>query len=106
MLEELGGGLVVAAFAAGQLRFGGHQIARIRDQKIARADRVDVVVVRGDPGSDGRVLRDAFGPASPLAQPVSYSQESVYKGEMAGPDLSDDDLEEVQDKLRGWGYAG
>jgi hypothetical protein len=30
----------------------------------------------------------------------------VYKGEMAGPDLSDDDLEEVQDKLRGWGYAG
>ena len=55
---------------------------------------------------DGRVLSDAFGPESPLARPVVYSQDSVYKGETAEPDLSDDELEEVQEKLRGWGYAG
>jgi predicted AlkP superfamily phosphohydrolase/phosphomutase len=55
---------------------------------------------------DGRVLSEAFGPASPLARPVSYSQDSVYKEETAEPDLSEDELEEVQEKLRGWGYAG
>ena len=55
---------------------------------------------------DGRVLSDAFGPESPLARPVVYSQDSVYKEETQEPDLSDDELEEVQEKLRGWGYAG
>jgi hypothetical protein len=55
---------------------------------------------------DGRVLSEAFGPESPLARPVSYSQDSVYKEETSESDLSDDELEEVQDKLRGWGYAG
>lgn len=55
---------------------------------------------------DGRVLSDAFGPESPLARPVVYSQDSVYKERTQEPDLSDDELEEVQEKLRGWGYAG
>jgi predicted AlkP superfamily phosphohydrolase/phosphomutase len=55
---------------------------------------------------DGRVLSEAFGPESPLARPVAYSQDSVYKEETQEPDLSDDELEEVQEKLRGWGYAG
>jgi predicted AlkP superfamily phosphohydrolase/phosphomutase len=55
---------------------------------------------------DGHVLTEAFDPASPLSAPVTYSSASVYKDGGSAPDLSDDDMAEVQDKLRGWGYAG
>jgi predicted AlkP superfamily phosphohydrolase/phosphomutase len=55
---------------------------------------------------DGRVLAEAFADASPLARPVAYSQADIYKDGASGPGLSDDEMEEVQDKLRGWGYAG
>jgi hypothetical protein len=30
----------------------------------------------------------------------------VYKDGASEPDLSDEEMEEVQEKLRGWGYAG
>jgi predicted AlkP superfamily phosphohydrolase/phosphomutase len=55
---------------------------------------------------DGRVLSEAFEASSPLAQPVVHSQANVYKDGASEPDLSDEDMEEVQEKLRGWGYAG
>ncbi|HSR32216.1 MAG TPA: alkaline phosphatase family protein, partial [Anaerolineae bacterium] len=55
---------------------------------------------------DGRVLDEAFEPSSPVSQPVSYSQANVYKDGASEPDLSDEEMEEVQEKLRGWGYAG
>jgi predicted AlkP superfamily phosphohydrolase/phosphomutase len=55
---------------------------------------------------DGRVLSEAFHASSPLALPVAYSQANVYKDGASHPDLSDDEMEEVQEKLRGWGYAG
>ncbi|MGD8623305.1 MAG: alkaline phosphatase family protein [Anaerolineae bacterium] len=55
---------------------------------------------------DGRVLAEAFADASSLARPVAYSQADIYKDGASGPGLSDDEMEEVQDKLRGWGYAG
>jgi len=55
---------------------------------------------------DGRVLAEAFDPSSPLAAPVMYSQANVYKDAASTSDLSDDEMAEVQDKLRGWGYAG
>jgi predicted AlkP superfamily phosphohydrolase/phosphomutase len=55
---------------------------------------------------DGRVLSEAFSASSPLARPVTYSQANVYKDGDSQPDLSDDEMEEVQEKLRGWGYAG
>jgi predicted AlkP superfamily phosphohydrolase/phosphomutase len=55
---------------------------------------------------DGRVLSEAFSTSSPLARPVTYSQANVYKDGDSQPDLSDDEMEEVQEKLRGWGYAG
>jgi predicted AlkP superfamily phosphohydrolase/phosphomutase len=55
---------------------------------------------------DGRVLSEAFEASSPAARPVVYSQANVYKDGASGPDLSDAEMEEVQEKLRGWGYAG
>jgi hypothetical protein len=55
---------------------------------------------------DGRVLSEAFADSSPLARPVVYSQANVYKNGGSEPDLSDEEMEEVQEKLRGWGYAG
>jgi predicted AlkP superfamily phosphohydrolase/phosphomutase len=55
---------------------------------------------------DGRVLGHAFEPSSPVAQPVVYSEANVYKDRSSVPDLSDEEMDEVQEKLRGWGYAG
>jgi hypothetical protein len=55
---------------------------------------------------DGRVLSEAFAASSPLARPVTHSQTNVYKDGDSKPDLSDEEMEEVQEKLRGWGYAG
>lgn len=55
---------------------------------------------------DGRVLSEAFEPSSPAAAPVVFSQANIYRDTPAAPDLSDDEMAEVQDKLRGWGYAG
>ena len=55
---------------------------------------------------DGRVLSEAFADSPPLARPVVYSEANVYKNGGSEPDLSDEEMEEVQEKLRGWGYAG
>jgi predicted AlkP superfamily phosphohydrolase/phosphomutase len=55
---------------------------------------------------DGRVLSEAFEASSPVAQPVAFTQDSVYKDRDSEPGLSDDEMAEVQEKLRGWGYAG
>jgi predicted AlkP superfamily phosphohydrolase/phosphomutase len=55
---------------------------------------------------DGRVLSEAFEASSPVARPVTFSQANVYKDGTSEPDLSDEEMEEVQEKLRGWGYAG
>jgi hypothetical protein len=55
---------------------------------------------------DGRVLSEAFDAASPMTRPVVYSQANVYKDGSSSPGFSDSELEEMQDKLRGWGYAG
>ena len=55
---------------------------------------------------DGRVLAEAFAVASPLDRPVAYCQVDIYKEDISEPDLSDKEMEDVQDKLRGWGYAG
>jgi predicted AlkP superfamily phosphohydrolase/phosphomutase len=55
---------------------------------------------------DGRVLGEAFESSSPVSQPVVYSQANVYKDGASEPGLSEEEMEEVQEKLRGWGYAG
>lgn len=57
---------------------------------------------------DGRVLADVFEAASPVARPVAYSQASVYKDEDGAlqQSMSDEEGAELQEKLRGWGYAG
>ena len=55
---------------------------------------------------DGRVLSEAFEASSPAAGPVVRSQANVYKDGSSTPNLSDDEMAEVQEKLRGWGYAG
>jgi predicted AlkP superfamily phosphohydrolase/phosphomutase len=55
---------------------------------------------------DGRVLREAFDEASPLTRPVVRSQSEVYKEHLPGAEPPDDDMAAVQEKLRGWGYAG
>jgi predicted AlkP superfamily phosphohydrolase/phosphomutase len=55
---------------------------------------------------DGRVLSEAFEASSSLARPVDFSRASAYKDGASKPGLSDDEMADVQDKLRGWGYAG
>jgi predicted AlkP superfamily phosphohydrolase/phosphomutase len=55
---------------------------------------------------DGRVLSEAFSATSPLSKPVVYSQANVYKDADTPSSLSDQEMAEVQEKLRGWGYAG
>jgi predicted AlkP superfamily phosphohydrolase/phosphomutase len=55
---------------------------------------------------DGRVLSEAFEDTSPVSQPVLYSQASVYKDGNSAPGLLEEEMEDVQEKLRGWGYAG
>ncbi len=51
---------------------------------------------------DGRVLQEAFVRPSPVA----YSTENIYKDPAAGSVSLDEEMEQVQEKLRGWGYAG
>jgi len=55
---------------------------------------------------DGRVLSEAFAASSPVARPVVYSQASVYRDGAGEPGLAEQEMAEVQDRLRGWGYAG
>jgi predicted AlkP superfamily phosphohydrolase/phosphomutase len=55
---------------------------------------------------DGRVLQEAFDDASRLAQPIARSQATVFKAHPPAAEPSDDDMQAVQEKLRGWGYAG
>ncbi len=55
---------------------------------------------------DGRVLSEAFEVTSPGARPVIRSEANIYKDGASLPGLSDEEMEGVQEKLRGWGYAG
>jgi predicted AlkP superfamily phosphohydrolase/phosphomutase len=55
---------------------------------------------------DGRVLNEAFAATALAARPVKYSEASVYKEGDASREFSDEEMEDVQEKLRGWGYAG
>ncbi|HSJ58343.1 MAG TPA: phosphodiesterase, partial [Anaerolineae bacterium] len=55
---------------------------------------------------DGRVVGEWFEAGSPLARPVVYTDESVYTDRSEATGLAEEEMEEVQDKLRGWGYAG
>jgi predicted AlkP superfamily phosphohydrolase/phosphomutase len=55
---------------------------------------------------DGRVLSEAFLDSSPAARPVAYSQANIFKDEAAPAGFSDEEMAAVQEKLRGWGYAG
>jgi predicted AlkP superfamily phosphohydrolase/phosphomutase len=55
---------------------------------------------------DGRVLNEAFAKSSPHARSVVHSQANVYKDEVPRPGPSDEETAEMQEKLRGWGYAG
>jgi len=54
---------------------------------------------------DGRVLAEAFEESSPLARPVVRSTAQVYK-EQPSDESPEGDMAEMQEKLRGWGYAG
>jgi predicted AlkP superfamily phosphohydrolase/phosphomutase len=77
--------------------------ASILDMAPTILHALDVAVPEG---MDGRVLQEAFQESSPLARPVRASAASVYKERPAAPGLTEDEMDEVQDKLRGWGYAG
>ena len=55
---------------------------------------------------DGRVLSETFEDSSPAARPVAYSQDDIYKDAASPPGFSDTEMDEMQEKLRGWGYAG
>jgi predicted AlkP superfamily phosphohydrolase/phosphomutase len=55
---------------------------------------------------DGRVVSEAFEDGSQAAHPVTRSEANIYKDEDSPPELSDQEMDEVQEKLRGWGYAG
>jgi predicted AlkP superfamily phosphohydrolase/phosphomutase len=64
---------------------------------------LDVAVPQG---LDGRVLAEAFDPASPLARPVCFSQAPIFREQGDGSGPLDEEMSEVQSRLRGWGYAG
>jgi predicted AlkP superfamily phosphohydrolase/phosphomutase len=55
---------------------------------------------------DGRVLTEAFEESSAGARPVTRSQAEIYKDSLPSQGLSEEESAEVQEKLRGWGYAG
>jgi predicted AlkP superfamily phosphohydrolase/phosphomutase len=55
---------------------------------------------------DGRVLSEAFEDSSQLSRPVAFGQSSIYKDGDSESGLQDEEMENVQEKLRGWGYAG
>lgn len=55
---------------------------------------------------EGRVLAEAFEDTSPLARPGVRNQDSIYKDDDWPPMLSDEEMEEAQEKLRRRGYAG
>jgi predicted AlkP superfamily phosphohydrolase/phosphomutase len=55
---------------------------------------------------DGRVLAEAFDGLSAVARPVAHSQANVYKDRPGAGESSQGDMAEMQEKLRGWGYAG
>ncbi len=55
---------------------------------------------------DGRVLTEAFEESSVGARPIAWSQAEIYKDQAGAEGLSDEESAEVQEKLRGWGYAG
>lgn len=55
---------------------------------------------------DGQVLSDAFHDTSPAAAPAVYGDVNVGKDEDLPLDLSDDEMADVREKLRGWGFAG
>ena len=82
-------------------------------------DRDVVGVVTGVDDEGGEIVTDyyigrsgedivgiAFEASSPVAQPVRYTEASIYKDSDSEPDLSDEEMADVQEKLRGWGYAG
>jgi predicted AlkP superfamily phosphohydrolase/phosphomutase len=55
---------------------------------------------------DGRVLSELFDAGSPVARPVAYSDSNIYRDSAPALGLSGQESDAVQDKLRGWGYAG
>jgi predicted AlkP superfamily phosphohydrolase/phosphomutase len=55
---------------------------------------------------DGRVLTEAFQDGALGSGPVAFSEASVYKEGISEPALSEAEMEKVQEKLQGWGYAG
>lgn len=55
---------------------------------------------------DGRVLTEAFEDGAAVRRSVLLSQANVYRESGSISDLSDEEMAQVQDKLRGWGYAG
>jgi predicted AlkP superfamily phosphohydrolase/phosphomutase len=55
---------------------------------------------------DGRVLAELFEAGSQAARPVAYSNSSIYRDSAPAAGLPGEDMDAVQDKLRGWGYAG
>jgi hypothetical protein len=54
---------------------------------------------------DGRVLGEAFEDSSAVVRPVTRSQAQVYKDHLAVSDPPASDMADMQEKLRGWGYA-
>jgi predicted AlkP superfamily phosphohydrolase/phosphomutase len=54
---------------------------------------------------DGRVLSEAFEDSSAVARPVTRSQAQVYRDHLAVSDSFASDMADMQEKLRGWGYA-
>ncbi len=55
---------------------------------------------------DGRVLEEAFIPGSPAARPAVYGVANIYKDDSGISSSLAEEMEEVQERLRGWGYAG
>lgn len=58
---------------------------------------------------DGRVLEEAIGASFLARHPVSYEEgrgRTVDEGDERGEAIDEEEVEEIKERLRGWGYLG
>jgi hypothetical protein len=55
---------------------------------------------------DGRVLEEIFTPEYMASNPIRISDARSYAASETGGAMTDEESEEIRERLRGWGYLG